>query len=108
MKLPLTPEQQAWKDKYYPEKPKPATPKKTAVELRDFTPDEALMVEALRPVTYPVASWDKRFMRGLTRISERGAVQLARIFVKYRRQINHPDKQRLLAIAEVTKLEGDQ
>lgn len=102
MKFPLTPEQQAWKDKYYPDKPKAVKPNKTPVEFREFTPDEAMMVEALRGVTYPVASWDKRFMRNLKRVSERGAIQLARIFVTYRRQTRHPEKRRLLAVAEAT------
>lgn len=57
----------------------------------------------MRCVTYPVASWDKRFMRALSSvetITEKEVPQLWRLFIKYRRQLNFPAKARLLALAE--------
>lgn len=73
------------------------------VERRLMTPDEMQAVDRMGVVTYPVASWDKRFMRNLISgemISEKEAPQLWRLFIKYRRQMNFPDKARLLAFAQ--------
>jgi len=72
------------------------------VERRVMTPDEMEAVELMHSVTYPCASWDKRFMRNLAgceTISEKESAQLWRLFIKYRRQIGHRDRDRLLAIA---------
>jgi hypothetical protein len=68
-----------------------------------MTEDEAIAVRALQLVTYPPASWDKRFARsmsGATCITEAEAPQVWRLFCKYRRQIGCPDKERLLALAQ--------
>ena len=67
-----------------------------------YTLDELTAFESLQGVTFPVASWDKRFARSLngTSLSDGERPQLWRLFIKYRRQINHPQKQRLLAFAE--------
>lgn len=68
-----------------------------------MTPDEMQAIERMHCVTYPVASWDKRFMRNLSgceTISEKESAQLWRLFIKYRRQMAFPDKSRLLALAE--------
>lgn len=67
-----------------------------------MTPDEMQAVERMNVVTYPVASWDKRFMRSLSEaetISDKESAQLWRLFIKYRRQMSFPDKARLLEIA---------
>lgn len=71
-------------------------------QRRDQTPDEALALQCLLGLTLPVASWDKRFiasMRPLSTITDKEAPQLWRLFHRYRRQINHPEKARLLALA---------
>lgn len=53
-------------------------------------------------VRFPVGCWDKRFVRNLsTNLTENGAVQLRRVFRRYRRQIQHPDKPRLLLLCEL-------
>lgn len=72
------------------------------VPRRFMTPDELLAIAQLHAVTFPVASWDKRFFRNLIadKISENESAQLWRIFIKYRRQMNFPAKVRLLALAE--------
>lgn len=74
------------------------------VERRLMTHDEMQAVDRMGPVTYPVASWDKRFMRSISSgemISEKESAQLWRLFIKYRRQTgNFPDKPRLLAFAQ--------
>ena len=87
---------------------------------RQRTLDENLAVAQMKCVTYPVASWDKRFMRSLSSvdgISEREVPQLWRLFIKYRRQISFPEKSRLTAIAEqlaapdlrkISKMEREQ
>lgn len=65
--------------------------------------DELEAVKCLQSVRFPVCSWDKRFSRsmaGMTTITEKEAPQVWRLFVKYRRQINHPRKAQLFAIAE--------
>ena len=72
------------------------------VQRRDRTPDENLAVSQMACVTYPVASWDKRFMRGLSSvdtITEKEAAQLWRLFIKYRRQMAFPEKASLLRMA---------
>lgn len=71
-------------------------------ERRIMSPDELQAVEQMHGVTYPVASWDKRFMRslsGMETISEKESAQLWRLFIKYRRQISFADKQRLMNLA---------
>lgn len=71
-------------------------------ERRRMTEDELLAIAAMRGVTYPVASWDKRFMGALSSgetISQKESVQLWRLFIKYRRQTNFPDKPRLMQLA---------
>lgn len=68
-----------------------------------MTPDEMQAIERMHSVTFPVASWDKRFFRSLSScetISEKESAQLWRIFIKYRRQMGFPDKARLLQLAE--------
>jgi hypothetical protein len=70
---------------------------------RPRTSDENLAVEQMRPVQFPVGSWDKRFYRDLSgadTITEKQVPQLWRLFIKYRRQIDFPAKARLMAIAE--------
>lgn len=59
-------------------------PKKTPVPRRDQTEDEREAVKCLKEqVTYPPASWDKRFARDLLTTT-----------------ITHEDKKRLLEVAE--------
>ena len=68
-----------------------------------MTPDELQAIERMHGVTYPVASFDKRFMRmlsGCETISEKEAAQLWRILIKYRRQMSFPGKAELLRMAE--------
>lgn len=68
-----------------------------------MTPEELQAVERMHCVTFPAASWDKRFMRsmfGSETITEKEAAQLWRLFIRYRRQMNFPDKARLLMHAE--------
>lgn len=68
-----------------------------------MTSDEMQAVERMHGVTYPVASWDKRFMGSLSgreTISEKESAQLWRLFIRYRRQMSFPDKERLLQVAE--------
>lgn len=72
-------------------------------ERRPRTPDEAQAVRQMACVSYPVGSWDKRFMRHLSSvetITENEAPQLWRLFIRYRRQMNFPAKARLLSLAE--------
>lgn len=80
-----------------------APKKKTPVPRRDQTDDELKAVKCLKEqVTYPLASWDKRFARDLltTTITEKEAAQVWRLFHKYRRQIHHAEKSRLLEVAD--------
>ena len=68
-----------------------------------MTPDEMQAVERMACVTFPVASWDKRFYRSVSSgemITEKEAAQLWRLFIRYRRQMAFPDKARLLSLAE--------
>lgn len=70
---------------------------------REMTEYEAEAVKCLGQVRYLPCSWDKRFARslsGLTTITDREAPQVWRLFKRYRRQIEHPDKARLLVLAE--------
>ncbi len=109
MKMPPTPEQAAWfaSQGLDPATGKPrraSTPKpeRPKLEYRDLTSDEDTMLACLKSqVTFPIGCWDKRFVRGMgRRITESGATQLRRIFHRYRRQIRHDDKERLLSICE--------
>lgn len=62
-----------------------------------------MAVKSMHRVTYPVASWDKRFMRMIGEgemISEKESAQLWRLFVKYRRQTGYTDKHSLMAYAK--------
>jgi hypothetical protein len=71
-------------------------------ERRARTRDENLAVEQMKSVRYPPASWDKRFMRSLSSvetITEKEAPQLWRLFIRYRRQISFPAKDRLMTLA---------
>ena len=65
---------------------------------------EAEAVQCLQRVTYPTASWDKRFARSFgtsqTTITDKESAQVWRLFKKYRRQINTPHKANLLAMAD--------
>lgn len=70
---------------------------------RQVTADERIAIQCLGTVSYPVASWDKRFARsmaGMETITEKEAPQVWRLFIRYRRQFFHPEKARLLALAE--------
>jgi hypothetical protein len=72
------------------------------VERRLMTPDEMQAVEAMHPVTYPAASWDKRFMRNVSSgemITEKESAQLWRLFIKYRRQVYSGAKLKLMDLA---------
>ncbi len=85
-----------------PVKVKLESPKKSPVPRREQTDDEREAVKCLKEqVTYPPASWDKRFARDLltTTITEKEAAQVWRLFHKYRRQTRHRDKDRLLEVA---------
>jgi hypothetical protein len=85
-----------------PVKVKLEAPKKAPVLRRDQTEDERQAVKCLKEqVNYPPASWDKRFARELltTDITEKQAAQVWRMFYRYRRQIQHPEKERLLKVA---------
>jgi hypothetical protein len=64
--------------------------------------DERIAVEALARVSYPSASWDKRFNRQLSpdALTDKERPQVWRLFIRYRRQISHPRKAELLKIAE--------
>lgn len=83
----------------------PALPSKTLVVRREMTADEAAAARCIwTQVTFPVGHWDKRFMRELPEeITEKQAAQVWRIFRTYRRQIKHPRKAELLAMAESLK-----
>lgn len=74
---------------------------------RPLTTDEAEAIRMLRPVSFPVGSWDKRFAHGVLNfalstgeIGEASVPQLWRIFIRYRRQTSGPRKAILLANAE--------
>ena len=86
-----------------PIKVKVEAKRKAPVPRRDQTEDECKAVKCLKEqVTFPPASWDKRFTRELltTTITEKESAQVWRLFTRYRRQIRHPEKARLLDVAE--------
>jgi len=64
--------------------------------------EEMIAVAALKFCTFPVASWDKRFVGQLTAqgLSEKERPQVWRLFIRYRRQINCARKKELLKLAE--------
>lgn len=70
---------------------------------RLMTPDEMQAVERMHCVRYLPASFEKRFMRTISSgevITDKQALHLWRLFLRYRRQVpSFPDKQRLLAFA---------
>lgn len=84
------------------------------IDRRLTTPDERNVILAMRrTVTFPVASWDKRFFHHLLEMEDRGtesihfritdkeAPQLWRLAVRYRRQwCRTADDTRLLRVAE--------
>lgn len=73
------------------------------VKRRMLTLDEMQAFKRMHVVTFPVASWDKRFFATLAAddmISERESAQLWRLFIRYRRQMSFPDKERLLKVAQ--------
>jgi hypothetical protein len=85
-----------------PVKVKLEAPKKAPVPRREMTWDEHDAVKCLKEqVTYPPASWDKRFARELltTTITEKESAQVWRLFHRYRRQIKHWKKAELLEVA---------
>lgn len=68
---------------------------------RPMDSDERIAVTELQGCRLTPASWDKRFIRHLGEmrdvgITEKEVPQLWRIFIRYRRQIGHPEKNRLL------------
>ena len=79
------------------------SPEAMKAERRACSADEAAAIECLGQVTFPTASWDKRFARGLCAgagLTDREAPQLWRLLIRYRRQWHHADRTRLLALAE--------
>lgn len=78
----------------------------SASEKNILNDDEAEAIQMLKGVTFPVASWDKRFARHLQEcllsraIGVKAKPQLWRIFIKYRRQTGGPRKAELLKLAE--------
>jgi len=79
------------------------------VTRRPMVADE---VEALRcvgeQVGFSPGTWDKKFARELyarsmasEQISDKEAAQVWRLFKRYRRQITHAEKERLLRVAEM-------
>ncbi|MEN6533353.1 MAG: hypothetical protein ABFD89_06800 [Bryobacteraceae bacterium] len=67
-----------------------------------YSDDERIAALALRGCTFPLGSWDKRFVRSLhsEALTERERPQLWRLFIRYRRQIDCPRKAELLQAAE--------
>lgn len=74
-----------------------------------ITDNERAAIIALRRVTFPVASWDKRFARDVLfpaldagMLGEKSVPQLWRLFIRYRRQLNltHAEYVRLMELAE--------
>ncbi len=73
---------------------------------RAVTPDEDAAIRCLgEQVGYSPGTWDKKFAgeiygrRGSGMISEKEAAQVWRMFRRYRRQIQHVEKERLLEVA---------
>lgn len=82
--------------------------KAAAVPRRPITDDEREAVRCLgEQVGYAPATWDKKFARDMYGrrdsglISEKEAAQVWRLFKRYRRQIRHAQKERLLEVAAV-------
>lgn len=75
------------------------------VERRPMSAYEVEAVRCLGQVRYPPCSWDKRFARHMGEmlhfgtITDKEAPQVWRLFVRYRRQIQHPYKADLLRMA---------
>lgn len=70
---------------------------------RLMTEMEKEAVSCLSQVRFLPASWDKRFARSLSgsdTLTEKEAPQVWRLFKRYRRQIAHPRKAELLAMAD--------
>lgn len=81
----------------------PSKPKKGAIPRREATEWEIKAIKCLIQPTYTPASFDKRFAReiqGTQQITEGQAAQVWRCFKRYRRQITHPEKDAMLAMAE--------
>lgn len=67
------------------------------------TPVEIQAIDALKGVSFPVASWDKRFFRSiasLDMLTDKERPQLWRLLIRYRRQWTAPNKAALLKHAE--------
>lgn len=84
--------------------PKEEKPKKGLKPRRDLTEEEKTIIPLLwEQVNYTPASFDKRFAReiqGVQQITEGQSAQVWRLFKRYRRQIKHPEKDKLLVMAE--------
>ena len=69
---------------------------KQIVPRHPLTTEESLAIQSLAGVSFPAASWDKRFYRncleGALEITDNMAAQLWRIFIRYRRQVRMPDR----------------
>ena len=68
-----------------------------------LTTEETIALNALHGCTFPVASWDKRFVRslsGMTGLTDKERPQIWRLFIRYRRQISCERKAELLRLAE--------
>ncbi len=83
---------------------KEAPPKKEPKPRRELTEYEKIIIPLLwEQVNYPPASFDKRFAREIQyvkQITEGQSGQVWRLFKRYRRQIKHPEKDKLLVLAE--------
>jgi hypothetical protein len=83
---------------------KEAALKKEPKPRRELTEHEKIIIPLLwEQVTYTPASFDKRFAREIQRvqqITEGQSGQVWRLFKRYRRQIKHPEKDKLLVLAE--------
>lgn len=71
-------------------------------ERRNASLLESEAIACLKLVSYPPASWDKRFVRmlAINTITDKEAPQVWRLFKRYRRQIEHPSKAILLSKAD--------
>lgn len=73
------------------------------VPHRPTTPDEAIAIKLLGGVRFPTACWDKYFTRNMSsadQITEGQVPQLWRLLRRYRRQWRHPERERLLQLAD--------
>lgn len=72
-----------------------------------MTEEEITAATMLRGVTYPTASWDKRFAATIQihlamtppMIGEKMVPQLWRLLLRYRRQIRHPEREKYIKLA---------